>query len=50
VKKRFLFVVEIEIVAEADYNADSAACYLTGLLNQLQPEDKLIDLTAYELS
>jgi hypothetical protein len=49
-KRRFLIVAEIEITVEADYGAENAACYVTGVLNQLQPEDKLVDLTAYELS
>jgi len=49
-KKRFLLVVEIEIVAEDGYNNESAASYIAGVLNQIEPEDKVIDLTAYELT
>jgi hypothetical protein len=50
VTKRFLIVAEIEIEVDENYIAEEAASYITGVLNHLQPEDKLIDLSAYELT
>ncbi len=47
--KRFLIVAEIEIEVES-YIAEEAASYITGVFNNLSPEDKLIDLSAYELT
>jgi hypothetical protein len=37
-------------VSEDGYNNESAALYIAGVLNQIEPEDKVIDLTAYDFT
>lgn len=48
--KRFVVILELDIAASKDCDSEEVALYISGVLNHLQPEDRVIDVTAQEVT